>query len=152
MAKPESTSDNDSVILVDGSSYVYRAYHALPPLSTSTGQPTGAVRGVTTMVMRILEDHPDSPVGMIFDAKGSTFRHDMYDQYKANRPPMPDDLRPQIQPIYDICEALGLKIFVVDNVEADDVIGTLATQAEDGIRDTRLSRGLGDVYKRQNYI
>ena len=102
MVKPESTSDNDSVILVDGSSYVYRAYHALPPLSTSTGQPTGAVRGVTTMVMRILEDHPDSPVGMIFDAKGSTFRHDMYDQYKANRPPMPDDLRPQIQPIYDI--------------------------------------------------
>ena len=145
MAKPESTSDNDSVILVDGSSYVYRAYHALPPLSTSTGQPTGAVRGVTTMVMRILEDHPDSPVGMIFDAKGSTFRHDMYDQYKANRPPMPDDLRPQIQPIYDICEALGLKIFVVDNVEADDVIGTLATQAEaQGIK-TVVSTGDKDL-------
>jgi len=145
MVKPESTSDNDSVILVDGSSYVYRAYHALPPLSTSTGQPTGAVRGVTTMVMRILEDHPDSPVGMIFDAKGSTFRHDMYDQYKANRPPMPDDLRPQIQPIYDICEALGLKIFVVDNVEADDVIGTLATQAEvEGIK-TVVSTGDKDL-------
>ncbi len=145
MAKPESTSDNDSVILVDGSSYVYRAYHALPPLSTSTGQPTGAVRGVTTMVMRILEDHPDSPVGMIFDAKGSTFRHDMYEQYKANRPPMPDDLRPQIQPIYDICEALGLKIFVVDNVEADDVIGTLATQAEaQGIK-TVVSTGDKDL-------
>ena len=145
MAKPESTSDNDSVILVDGSSYVYRAYHALPPLTTSTGQPTGAVRGVTTMVMRILEDHPDSPVGMIFDAKGSTFRHDMYDQYKANRPPMPDDLRPQIQPIYDICEALGLKIFVVDNVEADDVIGTLAAQAEaQGIK-TVVSTGDKDL-------
>ena len=145
MVKPESTSDNDSVILVDGSSYVYRAYHALPPLSTSSGQPTGAVRGVTTMVMRILEDHPDSPVGMIFDAKGSTFRHDMYDQYKANRPPMPDDLRPQIQPIYDICEALGLKIFVVDNVEADDVIGTLATQAEaQGIK-TVVSTGDKDL-------
>jgi len=145
MVKPESTSDNDSVILVDGSSYVYRAYHALPPLSTSTGQPTGAVRGVTTMVMRILEDHPNSPVGMIFDAKGSTFRHDMYDQYKANRPPMPDDLRPQIQPIYDICEALGLKIFVVDNVEADDVIGTLATQAEvEGIK-TVVSTGDKDL-------
>ena len=122
MVKPESTSDNDSVILVDGSSYVYRAYHALPPLSTSTGQPTGAVRGVTTMVMRILEDHPDSPVGMIFDAKGSTFRHDMYDQYKANRPPMPDDLRPQIQPIYDISKALGLKIFVVDGFSSDKTI------------------------------
>ena len=145
MAKPESTTDNDSVILVDGSSYVYRAYHALPPLSTSTGQPTGAVRGVTTMVMRILEDHPDSPVGMIFDAKGTTFRNDMYDQYKANRPPMPDDLRPQIQPIYDICEALGLKIFVVDNVEADDVIGTLATQAEaQGIK-TVVSTGDKDL-------
>ncbi len=145
MVKPESTSDNDSIILVDGSSYVYRAYHALPPLSTSTGQPTGAVRGVTTMVMRILEDHPNSPVGMIFDAKGSTFRHDMYDQYKANRPPMPDDLRPQIQPIYDICEALGLKIFVVDNVEADDVIGTLATQAEaEGIK-TVVSTGDKDL-------
>ena len=145
MAKPESTTDNDSVILVDGSSYVYRAYHALPPLSTSTGQPTGAVRGVTTMVMRILEDHPNSPVGMIFDAKGTTFRNDMYDQYKANRPPMPDDLRPQIQPIYDICEALGLKIFVVDNVEADDVIGTLATQAEaQGIK-TVVSTGDKDL-------
>ncbi len=145
MVKPESTSDNDSVILVDGSSYVYRAYHALPPLSTSTGQPTGAVRGVTTMVMRILEDHPNSPVGMIFDAKGSTFRHDMYDQYKANRPPMPEDLRPQIQPIYDICEALGLKIFVVDNVEADDVIGTLATQAEAKGIETVVSTGDKDL-------
>ena len=89
MAKPESTADSDSVILIDGSSYVYRAYHALPPLTTSTGQPTGAVRGVTTMVMRILEDHPNSPIGMIFDAKGDTFRHDMYKEYKANRPPMP---------------------------------------------------------------
>ncbi|MDA9636884.1 DNA polymerase I [SAR86 cluster bacterium] len=145
MAKPESTSDNDSVILVDGSSYVYRAYHALPPLTTSSGHPTGAVRGVTTMVMRILEDHPNSPVGMIFDAKGTTFRNDMYDQYKANRPPMPDDLRPQIQPIHDICEALGLKIFVVDNVEADDVIGTLAAQAEaQGIK-TVVSTGDKDL-------
>ena len=149
MAKPESTSDTDPVILIDGSSYVYRAYHALPPLTTSSGQPTGAVRGVTTMVMRILEDHPNSPIGMIFDAKGDTFRHEMYKEYKANRPPMPDDLRPQIQPIYDIVEALGIKIFVVDNVEADDVIGTLAKQAEDGIRDRMVSRGLGDVYKRQ---
>ena len=84
MAKPESITDNDSVILVDGSSYIYRAYHALPPLTTSSGQPTGAVRGVTTMVMRILEDHPNSPVGMIFDAKGETFRNEMYSEYKAN--------------------------------------------------------------------
>ena len=145
MAKPESTADTDSVILIDGSSYVYRAYHALPPLTTSTGQPTGAVRGVTTMVMRILEDHPNSPIGMIFDAKGDTFRHDMYKEYKANRPPMPDDLRPQIQPIYDIVEALGIKIFVVDNVEADDVIGTLAKQAEEKGISTVISTGDKDL-------
>ena len=145
MAKPESTADTDSVILIDGSSYVYRAYHALPPLTTSTGQPTGAVRGVTTMVMRILEDHPNSPVGMIFDAKGDTFRHEMYKEYKANRPPMPDDLRPQIQPIYDIVEALGIKIFVVDKVEADDVIGTLAKQAEEKGISTVISTGDKDL-------
>ena len=145
MAKPESTADTDSVILIDGSSYLYRAYHALPPLTTSTGQPTGAVRGVTTMVMRILEDHPNSPIGMIFDAKGDTFRHDMYKEYKANRPPMPDDLRPQIQPIYDIVEALGIKIFVVDNVEADDVIGTLAKQAEEKGISTVISTGDKDL-------
>ena len=145
MAKPESTADTDSVILIDGSSYVYRAYHALPPLTTSTGHPTGAVRGVTTMVMRILEDHPNSPIGMIFDAKGDTFRHEMYDEYKANRPPMPDDLRPQIQPIYDIVEALGIKIFVVDNVEADDVIGTLAKEAEEKGISTVISTGDKDL-------
>jgi DNA polymerase-1 len=145
MAKPESTADTDSVILIDGSSYVYRAYHALPPLTTSNGQPTGAARGVTTMVMRILEDHPNSPIGMIFDAKGDTFRHDMYKEYKANRPPMPDDLRPQIQPIYDIVEALGIKIFVVDNVEADDVIGTLAKEAEEKGISTVISTGDKDL-------
>ena len=145
MAKPESTADTDSVILIDGSSYVYRAYHALPPLTTSSGHPTGAVRGVTTMVMRILEDHPNSPIGMIFDAKGDTFRHEMYDEYKANRPPMPDDLRPQIQPIYDIVEALGIKIFVVDNVEADDVIGTLAKEAEEKGIPTVISTGDKDL-------
>ena len=145
MAKPESTADTDSVILIDGSSYVYRAYHALPPLTTSSGHPTGAVRGVTTMVMRILEDHPNSPIGMIFDAKGDTFRHDMYEEYKANRPPMPDDLRPQIQPIYDIVEALGIKIFVVDNVEADDVIGTLAKEAEEKGIPTVISTGDKDL-------
>ena len=145
MAKPESITDNDSVILVDGSSDIYRAYHALPPLTTSSGQPTGAVRGVTTMVMRILEDHPNSPVGMIFDAKGETFRNEMYSEYKANRPPMPDDLRPQIQPIHDICRALGLKLFIVDGVEADDVIGTLATEAENKGIKTVVSTGDKDL-------
>ena len=145
MVKPESITDNDSVILVDGSSYIYRAYHALPPLTTSSGLPTGAVRGVTTMVMRILEDHPNSPVGMIFDAKGKTFRNEMYSEYKANRPPMPDDLRPQIQPIHDICRALGLKLFIVDGVEADDVIGTLATEAENKGIKTVVSTGDKDL-------
>ena len=96
------------------------------------------------MVMRILEDHPNSPIGMIFDAKGDTFRHDMYKEYKANRPPMPDDLL-QIQPIYDIVEALGIKIFVVDNVEADDVIGTLAKQAEEKGISTVISTGDKDL-------
>ena len=90
------------IILVDGSSYLYRAYHALPPLTNSNNQPTGAIRGVISMVKRILEDHPKSPLAIIFDAKGKTFRHELYPQYKANRPPMPDDLVSQIKPIHEI--------------------------------------------------
>ena len=145
MAKPENLDDNNSVILVDGSSYVYRAYHALPPLTTSTGQPTGAVRGVVTMVMRILQDHPNAPVGMVFDAKGDTFRHEMYEYYKANRAAMPDDLIPQIEPIHEVIKALGIKIFVVEGVEADDVIGTLATEAEQKGISTIISTGDKDL-------
>ena len=145
MAKPENLDDNNSVILVDGSSYVYRAYHALPPLTTSTGQPTGAVRGVVTMVMRILQDHPNAPVGMVFDAKGDTFRHEMYEDYKANRAAMPDDLIPQIEPIHEVIKALGIKIFVVEGVEADDVIGTLATEAEQKGISTIISTGDKDL-------
>ncbi len=145
MAKPENLDDNNSVILVDGSSYVYRAYHALPPLTTSTGQPTGAVRGVVTMVMRILQDHPNAPVGMVFDAKGDTFRHEMYEDYKANRAAMPDDLIPQIEPIHEVIKALGIKIFVVEGVEADDVIGTLASEAEQKGISTIISTGDKDL-------
>ena len=145
MAKPENLDDNNSVILVDGSSYVYRAYHALPPLTTSTGQPTGAVRGVVTMVMRILQDHPNAPVGMVFDAKGDTFRHEMYEDYKANRAAMPDDLIPQIEPIHEVIKALGIKIFVVEGVEADDVIGTLAAEAEQKGISTIISTGDKDL-------
>jgi DNA polymerase-1 len=145
MAKPENLDDNNSVILVDGSSYVYRAYHALPPLTTSTGQPTGAVRGVVTMVMRILQDHPNAPVGMVFDAKGDTFRHEMYEDYKANRAAMPDDLIPQIEPIHEVIKALGIKIFVVEGVEADDVIGTLAAEAEQKGIATIISTGDKDL-------
>ncbi|MFT5888021.1 MAG: DNA polymerase-1 [Zhongshania sp.] len=117
------------LVLVDGSSYLYRAFHALPPLNTSTGQPTGAIKGVVSMLRRLQKDYPDSPIAVVFDAKGKTFRDDMYDQYKAQRPPMPDDLRSQIEPINAIVDAMGLPRLVIDGVEADDVIGTLAAQA-----------------------
>ena len=92
MAIKENLEEKDPIILVDGSSYLYRAYHALPPLLTSNNQPTGAIKGVISMIKRILIDHPNSPVAVIFDAKGKTFRHEMYKEYKANRPPMPTDL------------------------------------------------------------
>ena len=125
----EINSEQDPIILIDGSSYLYRAYHALPPLESSKGQPTGAIRGVVSMIKRILEDHPESPVAAVFDAKGKTFRNDMYKDYKANRPPMPEDLVAQIEPIHEIIKLLGIKIIVKTGVEADDVIGTLAEEA-----------------------
>ncbi|WP_289086259.1 DNA polymerase I [uncultured Spongiibacter sp.] len=118
------------LVLVDGSSYLYRAFHALPPLTNSKGQPTGAVKGVISMLRRLEKDYPDSPIAVIFDAKGKTFRDELFAEYKANRPPMPDDLRAQIQPIHDIVDAMGLPRLVIEGVEADDVIGTLAAQAE----------------------
>jgi len=117
------------LILVDGSSYLYRAFHALPPLNTSKGQPTGAIKGVISMLRRLQKDYPDSPIAVVFDAKGKTFRDDIYTLYKAQRPPMPDDLRSQIEPINAIVDAMGLPRLVIDGVEADDVIGTLAAQA-----------------------
>ncbi|WP_346838337.1 DNA polymerase I [Microbulbifer sp. SAOS-129_SWC] len=117
------------LILVDGSSYLYRAFHALPPLTNSSGQPTGAVRGVISMLRRHLKEHPGSTVAVVFDAKGKTFRDELFADYKSHRPPMPDDLRAQIQPIHDIIDAMGLPRLVIDGVEADDVIGTLALQA-----------------------
>jgi DNA polymerase-1 len=117
------------IVLVDGSSYVYRAFHALPMLTTSDGTNTGAVRGVISMLRRLLAEYPDSPVAVVFDAKGKTFRDDMYSEYKANRPPMPDELREQIEPIHEIVKAMGLPFICEPGVEADDVIGTLARQA-----------------------
>ena len=117
------------LILVDGSSYLYRAYHALPPLTNSKGKPTGAVKGVINMMRRLQKDYPESTLVVVFDAKGKTFRDDMYSEYKANRPPMPDDLRMQIEPIHQIIQAMGLPMLIIDGVEADDVIGTLAVQA-----------------------
>jgi len=132
-------------VLVDGSSYLFRAYHALPPLNNSKGQPTGAIKGVVNMIQRLQLDYPDSKVIVVFDAKGKNFRHDMYADYKANRPPMPDDLRSQIQPIHDIIAALGLPLLVIPDVEADDVIGTLAKQATDGKHDVVISTGDKDM-------
>ncbi|MBT5922223.1 MAG: DNA polymerase I, partial [Cellvibrionales bacterium] len=120
---------NDPLVLVDGSSYLYRAFHALPPLITSKGMPTGAIKGVINMLRRLQKDYPDSVITVIFDAKGKTFRDEIYTAYKANRAAMPDDLRPQVAPIHQIVEAMGLPLLVVDGVEADDVIGTLAEQA-----------------------
>jgi len=133
------------LVLVDGSSYLYRAYHALPPLTNSKGQPTGAVKGVVNMMRRLLKDYPLSPIAVIFDAKGKTFRDDMYTEYKANRPPMPDDLRPQVQPIHDIVQAMGLPLFVIEGVEADDVIGTFARQATEQQMPVVISTGDKDM-------
>ncbi|MEH6563078.1 MAG: PIN domain-containing protein, partial [Marinobacter sp.] len=113
------------VVLVDGSSYLFRAYHALPPLITSKNQPTGAIKGVIAMIRRLDQDFPGSKVVVVFDAKGKTFRHDLYEEYKANRPPMPEDLAVQIEPIHQIVKAMGLPLLIVSGVEADDVIGTL---------------------------
>ncbi|MBE8719051.1 DNA polymerase I [Cellvibrio polysaccharolyticus] len=124
-----ASSATAPLILVDGSSYLYRAFHALPPLNNSKGQPTGAVKGVINMLRRLRKDYPESRIAVVFDAKGKTFRDDMFADYKANRPPMPDELRPQVQPIFDIVRAMGLPLLVVEGVEADDVIGTLAFEA-----------------------
>ena len=129
------------IILVDGSSYIYRAFHALPPLTTSSGEATGAVKGVINMLRRLAKDYPDSPIAVVFDAKGKTFRDDMYPQYKANRPPMPDELREQIEPIHAIVKAMGLPFICEPGVEADDVIGTLAKQASEKGREVIISTG-----------
>ena len=133
------------IVLVDGSSYVYRAFHALPPLINSAGQATGAVKGVISMLRRLCLDYPDSPVAVVFDAKGKTFRDDMYPEYKANRPPMPDELREQIEPIHEIVKAMGLPFICEPGVEADDVIGTLARQASEQGRPVVISTGDKDM-------
>ena len=138
-------SKEDPIILVDGSSYLYRAYHALPPLENSKNQPTGAIKGVISMIKRILVDHPESDLAVVFDAKGKTFRHDMYSEYKANRPPMPEDLVSQIEPIHKIIELMGIKLIMISGVEADDVIGTLAEQARNKKLDTVISTGDKDM-------
>ncbi len=133
------------LILVDGSSYLFRAYYALPDLSTTAGQPTGAVRGVIAMIRKLTKDYTGSTIVVVFDAPGKTFRDDLYTEYKANRASMPDDLREQIQPIHDIIRAMGLPLLVEPEVEADDVIGTLALQATAAARETIISTGDKDM-------
>ena len=125
---------NKKIFLIDGSSYLYRAFHAMPPLTTSTGLPTGAVKGVTNMLRNLRNENPKSHYLAIFDAKGKNFRHSIYKDYKANRPPMPPELREQLAPLKSICNAMGMPVVEIPDVEADDVIATLAVMgAQRGI-------------------
>jgi len=140
-----SNTQNPPIVLVDGSSYLFRAFHALPPLTTSKGQPSGAIKGVISMIRRLQQDYPSSPIIVVFDARGKNFRHDLYADYKANRPPMPEDLAPQIEPIHRIVEAMGLPLLIVPEVEADDVIGTLANEATHKGIDVVISTGDKDM-------
>ena len=140
-----TTMQTPKLILVDGSSYLFRAFHAMPPLTNSKGQPTGAVYGVVNMLKSLLEEYQPEQVAMVFDAKGKTFRNDLYPEYKANRPPMPEDLRSQIAPLHQIIEAMGIPMIVHEGVEADDVIGTLAQQATEQNIPVLISTGDKDM-------
>jgi DNA polymerase-1 len=133
------------LILVDGSSYLYRAYHAFPPLTNSAGEPTGAMYGVLNMLRSLLLQYKPSHVAVVFDAKGKTFRDELFEHYKSHRPPMPDDLRAQIEPLHNMVRAMGLPLLAVSGVEADDVIGTLALQAEQQGRAVLISTGDKDM-------
>ncbi|MCK4493169.1 MAG: DNA polymerase I [Methylococcales bacterium] len=140
-----SKKSNKPFVLVDGSSYLFRAYHAMPDMSNSKREPTGTIYGVINMMRRLLKDYDPEYLAVVFDAKGKTFRNDMYKEYKANRPPMPDDLRQQIEPIHEIIKAMGLPLICVSGVEADDVIGTLSEQATELGIDTIISTGDKDM-------
>jgi DNA polymerase-1 len=133
------------LILVDGSSYLFRAYHALPALTNSKGLNTGAAKGVIGMIRKLVADYAQDQVVVVFDAKGPTFRHEIYAQYKANRPPMPDELREQIEPIHNAIRAMGLPLICIGGVEADDVIGTLSVEAAKDGRDVVISTGDKDM-------
>ena len=133
------------MVLVDGSSYLYRAYHAMPDLTTSSGETTGAIYGVINMLRRQLKEHPSDYLVVVFDAPGKTFRDDIYPDYKSNRPPMPDDLRAQIAPTHDVIQAMGIPLLSVAAVEADDVIGTLSTTASAMSIDTDIMSGDKDL-------
>ncbi|HQV41577.1 MAG: DNA polymerase I [Moraxellaceae bacterium] len=138
-------SNTPPLILVDGSSYLYRAFHALPPLLTRSGQPTGAIKGVINMLQKLVKTYGPTHIAVVFDAPGGTFRDAIYPEYKANRPPMPDDLRLQIEPLHALVRALGLPLLCVPDVEADDVIGTLAQRAAAAGMDVLISTGDKDI-------
>jgi DNA polymerase-1 len=138
-------SDKKPFVVIDGSSYLYRAFHALPPLTNSKGVPTGAAYGVINMLRTLLNQYQPVHIAMVFDAKGKTFRDDLYPEYKAHRPPMPTDLQCQIQPLHDIIRAMGIPLLIVDGVEADDVIGTLAVHATQHGLQTLISTGDKDM-------
>jgi DNA polymerase I len=143
LAYPMPTSPD--LVLVDGSSYVYRAFHALPPLTNSRGEPTGAVHGVMNMLLKFVKDYQPQCIAVVFDASGKTFRDELFAEYKANRPPMPNDLRSQIQPLLEIIKAQGLPILRIEGVEADDVIGTLACRASKAGKSVLISTGDKDM-------
>ncbi len=132
-------------VLVDGSSYLYRAFHALPPLTNSRGEPTGAVYGVANMLRKLVDDYTPEQIAVVFDAKGKTFRDELFAEYKAHRPPMPEELSAQIDPLHALVRAMGLPLLQVPGVEADDVIGTLARQASGEGRHTLISTGDKDM-------
>ncbi|WP_100644165.1 DNA polymerase I [Alteromonas facilis] len=140
-----ATDTKPPFILVDGSSYLFRAFHGMPPLTNSKGQDTGAIYGVINMLKSLIKEYQPTHIAVVFDAKGKTFRDDIYPEYKAHRPPMPDELRQQIEPLHQIIKAMGLPIIVEPNVEADDVIGTLAKQATLKGIDTLISTGDKDM-------
>ena len=137
-------------VVVDGSSYLFRAFHALPPLTNFTGEPTGAIVGVINMLNKLLSEHPPTHVAVVFDAPGKTFRNDLYPEYKAHRPPMPDDLRVQIEPLQQIIRDMGLPLLIESGVEADDVIGTLAAEATRIGMQTLISTGDKDLMQLVN--
>ncbi len=135
----------NTLLLVDGSSYLYRAFHAMPDLRNPQGEPTGAIYGMINMLRRLRSDYPAAYMACVFDAKGKTFRDDLYPEYKAQRAPMPDDLRLQIEPIHEVVKAMGWPILMVEGVEADDVIGTLAVEASKLGMNTVVSTGDKDL-------
>lgn len=139
------SANKPDLILVDGSSYLYRAFHALPPLTNSKGQPTGAVYGVINMLRKLIKDYQPQYMAVVFDAKGKTFRDEIYEKYKAHRPVMPDELQVQVEPLHAIVKAMGLPLLMVPGVEADDVIGTLANQAAKLGLATLISTGDKDL-------